>query len=90
MRFIAFLTSRATKPSSKPVRFRDGRHLLAVGPFDLHCRAVGPGDPTVPVHLAVGLLPAQAKAYRIADNQTAQLSGWDDDKLPLELQVSKW
>jgi DNA modification methylase len=39
----------------------------------------------VPVHVAVGLTPAQAKAYRIADNQTAQLSGWDDDKLPLEL-----
>jgi DNA modification methylase len=33
----------------------------------------------------VGLTPAQAKAYRIADNQTAALSSWDDDKLPLEL-----
>src|SRR3989449_4527526 len=39
----------------------------------------------VPVHVAVGLSPAQAKAYRIADNQTAGLSHWDDDKLPLEL-----
>jgi DNA modification methylase len=39
----------------------------------------------VPVHVAVGLSPVQARAYRIADNQTAQLSGWDDDKLPLEL-----
>jgi DNA modification methylase len=39
----------------------------------------------VPVHVAVGLTPAQLKAYRIADNQTAQLSGWDDDKLALEL-----
>ena len=39
----------------------------------------------VPVHVAVGLTPAQAKAYRLADNQTAQLSGWDDEKLPLEL-----
>jgi site-specific DNA-methyltransferase (adenine-specific) len=39
----------------------------------------------VPVHVAVGLTPAQAKAYRIADNQTATLSTWDDDKLPLEL-----
>ena len=39
----------------------------------------------VPVHVAVGLSPAQAKAYRIADNQTATLSTWDDDKLPLEL-----
>jgi DNA modification methylase len=39
----------------------------------------------VPVHVAVGLTPAQAKAYRIADNQTATFSAWDDDKLPLEL-----
>ena len=39
----------------------------------------------VPVHVAVGLSPAQAKAYRIADNQTATLSQWDDEKLPLEL-----
>jgi site-specific DNA-methyltransferase (adenine-specific) len=39
----------------------------------------------VPVHVAVGLSPAQARAYRIADNQTATLSAWDDDKLPLEL-----
>ena len=28
----------------------------------------------VPVHVAVGLTPAQARAYRIADNQTATLS----------------
>jgi DNA modification methylase len=40
---------------------------------------------TVPVHVATGLTPAKAKAYRIADNQTATLSAWDDDKLPLEL-----
>jgi DNA modification methylase len=39
----------------------------------------------VPVHVAVGLSPAQAKAYRIADNQTATLSAWDDDKLAVEL-----
>jgi DNA modification methylase len=43
------------------------------------------GLKTVPVHVAVGLSPAQAKAYRIADNQTATLSRWDEDLLPLEL-----
>jgi site-specific DNA-methyltransferase (adenine-specific) len=43
------------------------------------------GLETVPVHVAVGLSPAQAKAYRIAVNQTASLSQWDDDELPLEL-----
>jgi len=43
------------------------------------------GMSEVPVHVAVGLSPAQAKAYRIADNQTATMSSWDEDKLPLEL-----
>jgi hypothetical protein len=37
------------------------------------------------VHDAIGLSPAQVKAYRIADNQTATLSQWDDQRLPLEL-----
>jgi site-specific DNA-methyltransferase (adenine-specific) len=37
----------------------------------------------VPVHVAAGLTPAQAKAYRLADNQTASIATWDDDKLPL-------
>jgi DNA modification methylase len=39
----------------------------------------------VPVHVAVGLTPAQVKAYRIADNQTATIATWDDDKLAQEL-----
>jgi ParB-like chromosome segregation protein Spo0J len=39
----------------------------------------------VPIHVAVGLSPEQARAYRIADNQTATMCGWDEDKLPLEL-----
>jgi DNA modification methylase len=39
----------------------------------------------VPVHVATGLTPAQLKAYRLADNQTATLSHWDDDRLVLEL-----
>jgi len=43
------------------------------------------GMTEVPVHVAIGLTPAQLKAYRLADNQTAQLSGWDEDKLPIEL-----
>jgi ParB-like chromosome segregation protein Spo0J len=38
-----------------------------------------------PVHVATDLTPAQIKAYRIADNQTANLSTWDFDLLPLEL-----
>jgi site-specific DNA-methyltransferase (adenine-specific) len=43
------------------------------------------GMEEVPVHVAVGLTPAQVRGYRLADNQTATLSVWDDDKLPIEL-----
>jgi hypothetical protein len=43
------------------------------------------GMTEVPVHVARGLSPAQLKAYRLADNQTARLAEWDYDKLPLEL-----
>src|ERR1700746_2987228 len=42
------------------------------------------GLQTVPVHVARGLTPAQAKAYRLADNQTATLSSWNEDLLPIE------
>ncbi|MEQ8789498.1 MAG: DNA modification methylase [Pirellulaceae bacterium] len=39
----------------------------------------------VPVHVAKDLSPEQIKAYRIADNQTAELAEWDYDLLPIEL-----
>jgi DNA modification methylase len=39
----------------------------------------------VPVHVAKDLTPAQIKAYRIADNQTATIAEWDFDLLPIEL-----
>jgi DNA modification methylase len=45
------------------------------------------GMTEVPVHVAVGLTPEQARAYRIADNQTATLSQWDDGKLVEELMA---
>ncbi len=41
------------------------------------------GMAEVPVHVARGLSPEEARAYRIADNQTATLSRWDEEKLPL-------
>src|SRR6185295_4571295 len=31
----------------------------------------------IPVHVAAGLTPAQIKAYRIADNKTAEIADWD-------------
>jgi hypothetical protein len=39
----------------------------------------------VPVHVAKGLTPEQIKAFRIADNKTAELSEWNYDLLPIEL-----
>ncbi|MCG6158335.1 DNA modification methylase [Rubinisphaera margarita] len=39
----------------------------------------------VPVHVATGLTEAQIRAYRLADNKTAELAEWDLDLLPLEL-----
>ena len=43
------------------------------------------GLQTVPVHVATGLSPAQVKAYRLADNRTAEIADWDYDLLPIEL-----
>ena len=39
----------------------------------------------VPVHVATDLTPEQARAYRIADNKTNELSDWDLEILPIEL-----
>jgi DNA modification methylase len=41
----------------------------------------------VPVHVAAELTPEQAKAYRIADNQTASIAEWDNELLVAELKA---
>jgi len=43
----------------------------------------------VPVHTASGLTGAQARAYRLADNRTAQEATWDWDALRLEIGALK-
>ena len=43
------------------------------------------GLKTVPVHVAADLTPQQARAYRLADNRTAETAEWDVDLLPIEL-----
>ena len=40
----------------------------------------------VPIHIAKDLTPAQIKAYRLADNQTATLAEWNYDLLPIEIR----
>lgn len=62
----------------------DEQDVIVVG----HTRykaALKLGLTEVPVHVARGLTPDQARAYRIADNQTATLSAWDDGLLAQEL-----
>jgi DNA modification methylase len=41
----------------------------------------------VPVHVATDLTPAQVKAYRIADNATNEIAGWNYELLPIELSA---
>nr|BDD46855.1 methyltransferase [bacterium] len=43
------------------------------------------GIKKVPVHIAEGLTYSQIKAYRIADNRTAQEAEWDDELLAIEI-----
>ncbi|MFO0938302.1 MAG: ParB N-terminal domain-containing protein [Gemmataceae bacterium] len=47
------------------------------------------GITDVPVHVATDLTAEQIRAYRLADNQTASLSSWDFDLLPIEFGALK-
>ncbi len=62
----------------------DADGVIIVG-HTRHKAALKLGLAEVPVHVAVGLTPAQTKAYRLADNQTATIATWDDDALVTEL-----
>ncbi|MDH4201392.1 MAG: DNA modification methylase [Phycisphaerae bacterium] len=62
----------------------DGDGIIVCG----HTRykaALQLGLTKVPVHVATDLTPEQIRAYRIADNKTADLAEWDYDILPIEL-----
>lgn len=63
----------------------DGEGIIIVG----HTRLLAAqrlGLETVPVLVAADLSPAQVKAYRIADNRTAQETTWDPELLELEIE----
>lgn len=64
----------------------DGEGVLIVGHVRL-AAAKQLGQTQVPVHVADTLTPAQVRAYRIADNRTAEEVAWDDGLLTLELQA---
>src|SRR5262249_23170288 len=61
------------------------KHGVIVVGSTRYLAALKLGLKTVPVHVATGLTPAQLKAYRIADNKTAELAEWDYELLVQEL-----
>src|SRR5262249_33521174 len=62
----------------------DEEAVIVVG-STRHKAALRLGLAQVPVHVAKGLTPAQVRAYRIADNKTAELADWDQQLLVQEL-----
>jgi DNA modification methylase len=62
----------------------DEQSVIVVG-STRYKAAIKLGLDEVPVHVALGLSPAQVKAYRIADNKTADLAEWDYELLVQEL-----
>jgi DNA modification methylase len=62
----------------------DEQGMIVVGDTRLKA-AKKLGLTVVPVHVAVGLSPAQCKAYRLADNKSAELADWNTDLLVQEL-----
>jgi DNA modification methylase len=62
----------------------DKKGVIVVGDTR-HKAARRLGMKKVPVHVATGLTPTQVKGYRIADNKTADLAEWDEDRLIQEL-----
>ena len=63
----------------------DGEGVIIAGHTRL-AAAQRLGLERVPVLVATDLSPAQVKAYRIADNRTAQETGWERELLELELE----
>ncbi|MCC6678178.1 MAG: ParB N-terminal domain-containing protein [Phycisphaerales bacterium] len=61
---------------------KDG--VIVVGHTRLKA-AASLGMTQVPVHVALDLTPEQAKAYRLADNRSAEIAEWDLELLPVEL-----
>jgi DNA modification methylase len=61
----------------------DEKMVVIVGHTRLEA-AKALGLKTIPVHVAEGLTPAQAKAYRLMDNRSHENAEWDDELLRLE------
>jgi len=66
----------------------DEEGVIIVG-YTRYKAALKLGLEKVPVHVAKGLSPAQVKAYRLADNKTAEIAEWNYDLLSIELSQLK-
>ena len=84
---------KAVEAVAKSIKEFGFRQPIVVGKDDVivvgHTRykaALLLGLATVPVHVAADLSPQQARAYRLADNRTAETAEWDVDLLPIELK----
>lgn len=64
----------------------DQKGVVIVGDTRLKA-AIKLGLAKVPVHVARGLTKAKLKAYRLADNKTGELAGWDKKLLTQELMM---
>jgi ParB-like chromosome segregation protein Spo0J len=63
----------------------DQDRVIVVG-HTRYLAALELGWTEAPVHVAENLTPSQCKAYRIADNRTAQEATWDTELLSLEME----
>ena len=62
----------------------DSDYVVVVGHTRLEAAKIL-GLDEVPVHVAKDMTPAQAKAYRLADNRTGEDANWDFELLALEI-----
>ena len=62
----------------------DSDYVVVVGHTRLEAAKIL-GLDKVPVHVAKDMTPAQAKAYRLADNRTGEDATWDFELLTLEI-----
>lgn len=83
---------RAVEPVANSIREFGFKQPIVVGKDNTviagHTRLLAAkelGLKEVPVIVADDLTPEQAKAYRLADNKTGELAGWDFEQLDIEL-----